>query len=177
MRIKQVIIVEGKTDTAKLQTVFGAENVQTFETSGLGLTPRALQTIAKLNQTQGVIVFTDPDAPGVKIRELINSYLDYKCFNAFIDKNKIINSKKIGIAEADETDIRQALEKLVEFKGKEINSISYEEFLDNDFYLKPVRQKIAQHFNWNEKINAKTLFKWLNLVNLTVVDVRKILGE
>ena len=177
MKIKQVVVVEGKTDTSKLQSIFGVDNIQTIETNGRGLSKKTLETIAQFNQTRGIIVFTDPDGPGVHIRDEINSYLNYKFFNAFIDKKSIKNSKKIGIAEAEEEDIVAALKNLVEFKGEDDNLISYEEYLANNFFTKENRVKIAKHFNWNEKINAKKLFKWINLIGVSVAELKSILGE
>ncbi|AUM63053.1 ribonuclease M5 [Spiroplasma monobiae] len=176
MKIKQVVIVEGVTDTAKLKKIFGNDNVDTIETNGLALSKNTLNFILDVNNTRGVIIFTDPDGPGLRIRDAINTYLDFKCFNAFINKKSIINSKKIGIAEAKEEDIKEALSNLITFDTN-AESISWEEFLQNDFFKPESRKKIAQKYNWSEKINSKRLFKWLNLINLTVEDIRKIVEE
>ncbi|AHI53399.1 ribonuclease M5 [Spiroplasma culicicola] len=176
MKIEQVIIVEGKTDTNKLKLIYGSDNIDTIETNGLALDNKILQLIRDLNDVRGVIIFTDPDGPGVKIRDTINAYLNFKCFNAFINKKSIKNSKKIGIAEANEEDIREALKNLIQFNGKEIETLTWKQYLENDFYNIKNRIKIASHFNWNEKINSKKLFQWLNLLNLNVEDVKKILG-
>jgi len=176
MQIKQVVVVEGKTDTSKLQAIFGKDNIKTIETNGRALNKKTLNIIAQINKTQGVIVFTDPDEAGIKIRDTINSHLNYKCFNAFILK-KDINSSKKGIAEADNENIIKALENVVEFKGRDTTSLTWEEYLKHDFYLKLNRIKIAKYLNWNDQINSKKLFKWLNLLNLTVIDIKMIIGE
>ncbi|QGS52453.1 ribonuclease M5 [Spiroplasma tabanidicola] len=177
MKIKQVIIVEGKSDTAKLKIIFGECNIETIETNGLALDNSTLELIRDINKARGVIIFTDPDGPGVKIRDVINSYLDFKCFNAFINKKNIKNTKKIGIAEAEEKDIREALDNLIIFNSNNKQSISWEDFLKNNFYLPDNRKKIAEHFSWNEKINSKKLFKWVNLIGLDIEKIKKILGE
>ena len=177
MKVKQVVIVEGKTDTMKLKKIFGQENIDTIETKGLALNIDTLKFILDVNKSRGVIIFTDPDGPGVKIRDKINSYLDFKCFNAFINKKSLKTSKKIGIAEADENEIKRALKGVIKFKGDQINTISWEEYLNNEFYLKQSRVKIASFYNWNENINSKKLFVWLNVLKLSVKDVRNILKE
>ena len=41
------------------------------------------------NKKRGVIIFTDPDAPGEKIRSTINQHVK-GCKNAFIDRKKAI---------------------------------------------------------------------------------------
>ncbi|QHX37079.1 ribonuclease M5 [Spiroplasma sp. BIUS-1] len=176
MKIKQVVIVEGVTDTAKLKKIFGNDNVDTIETNGLALSKNTLNFISDVNSTRGVIILTDPDGPGLRIRDTINTYLDFKCFNAFINKKDIINSKKIGIAEAKEEDIRNALSNLISFDSNAL-SISWEDFLENDFFKPEARKKIAQKYNWSEKINSKRLFKWLNLINLNVEQIKEIVGE
>jgi ribonuclease M5 len=116
--IKQIIIVEGKTDTQKLKKIYGSE-IKTIETNGLSLDEKTLKFIKKANEQNGVIIFTDPDGPGKKIREQIISFLGAKTLNAFISKSDInTNSKKIGIAEADEEAIKNALDRLVIFDQK-----------------------------------------------------------
>ncbi|QEH62408.1 ribonuclease M5 [Spiroplasma chinense] len=177
MKINQVIVVEGRSDTAKLQKIFGKDNVETIETNGLALSESTLNVIQDVNQKRGIIVFTDPDGPGLLIRDKINSYLNFKCFNAFINKKSIKDSKKIGIAEANDEDIKNALNNLITFNSDEQESITWEQYLVNDFYLPKNRIKIANNFNWDEKINSKRLFKWLNLLSLSIEDVEKILEE
>lgn len=176
MKIKQIIVVEGKTDTMKLKQVFNNE-VDTIETNGLSIDKHILKLIHDANKSRGVIIFTDPDGPGLKIREKINSYLDFKCLNAFINKKFIKNSKKIGIAEAEPKDIENALNNIIIFKGTDEVFISWEDFLINNFYLKENRVKIAEHFNWSEKINVKTFFKWINYTGLTIKDLKEILED
>ncbi|AGR42547.1 primase-like protein [Spiroplasma diminutum CUAS-1] len=176
MKIKQVVVVEGVTDTIKLKKIFGNDNVDTIETNGLALSKNTLNFISDVNNVRGVIILTDPDGPGLKIRDTINTYLNFKCFNAFINKRRIINSKKIGIAEAQEEDIKDALNNLITFET-ENESITWKEFLYNDFFESDARKKIAKKYNWSEKINSKRLFKWLNLMNLNVEDIKKIIGE
>lgn len=176
MKIKQIIVVEGKTDTAKIRKALGYE-VETIETNGFALNIDTLNLIKKINQANGVIVFTDPDGPGVKIREKINTYLDFKCLNAFINKKDIKNSKKIGIAEAEEKDIIKALENLIEFNGEASNTLSWSDYLKSDFYLKENRIKIANNFNWSENINTKTLYRYLNLSSITMEEIKNILEK
>ena len=68
--IQEVIVVEGKNDTRRLQSFF---DVDTFETDGLALNKEKIELIRKLNEKRGVILFLDPDSPGEKIRQRLNS--------------------------------------------------------------------------------------------------------
>lgn len=175
-KIRQIIIVEGKTDTQKLKKIYG-EDLKTIETQGLSLNQKTLEFIKKANQETGVIIFTDPDGPGKKIREQIINFLEDKVANAFISKTDInSHSKKIGIAEANESAIIEALDKLIIFDQSQ-ESLKWKDYLNNDFYLKDNRKRICQKYGWNEQISSKKLFKWLNWINLTAKDIEEIIGE
>jgi ribonuclease M5 len=108
--IKEVVIVEGKTDTTKLKSLF---NLDTIETNGSHLSKKNIQLIKNISEQRGVILFLDPDGPGEKIRRILEQNLT-KFKQAFIKKNKI-NPKKIGIAESDNKDIIYALSKVSTF--------------------------------------------------------------
>lgn len=175
-KIKQVIIVEGKTDTQKLKNIFG-NDIKTIETNGLSLNEKTLRIIKEFNDTVGVIIFTDPDGAGKKIREQIINHLDNKVLNAFITKQDVNKEfKKIGIAQADDFAIKKTLSELIVY-DKNNDSISWNEYVNNDFYLKSNRDKICKNFNFEKSISSKTLFKWLNWMNLKVKDIKEILGE
>ena len=68
IKIPQVIVVEGKDDTANLQRFY---QVDTYETRGSAINEEDLERIEKLHQLRGVIVFTDPDYNGERIRRII----------------------------------------------------------------------------------------------------------
>ena len=64
-KIKEIVVVEGKTDTALLKELF---EVDTIETHGLALDQQTLELIQEASKSRGIIVLTDPDFPGKKIR-------------------------------------------------------------------------------------------------------------
>ncbi|AHI54315.1 primase-like protein [Spiroplasma sabaudiense Ar-1343] len=174
MQIKQLIVVEGKTDTAKLKKIFGSQ-IETIETNGLNVNSDLLNILEKINNTRGIIIFTDPDGPGQKIREQINLGLSQEVINAFISRPDNWTKEKIGIAEADEMQIKTALSASIIFSKVGLESITWEDYIKHDFYLASNRKIIASYFNWSSKINSKTLFKWLNWSGQTVEDINKIL--
>ena len=83
IKIQQVIVVEGKTDTNHLKKLF---NVDTIETNGSALNSCTLNLIKKAAETKGVILFLDPDYTGNLIRKKISQHLD-KFDEAFIIKD------------------------------------------------------------------------------------------
>ena len=67
-KIKEVIVVEGKDDVSALRKAVDAD---ILITTGLGLTQSKIEEIRVLAERRGVIVFTDPDFPGGKIRHIL----------------------------------------------------------------------------------------------------------
>ena len=171
-KINEIIVVEGKTDTAILKELF---DVETIETHGLALDQKTLEFIQSMSQKRGVIVLTDPDYPGMKIRNQINEYVDH-CQNAFVSKKDAIGKKKLGIAEARKEAIIEALENVVTF-SKDEESISWNEFLSLDFIgNKEKRLKVYDTFHLGYG-NVKTLFKRLNMAGITKNMIIKELEE
>lgn len=170
--IKEIIVVEGKTDSAIIKKLFNAE---TIETHGLGIDEKTLEFIKQAQQTRGVIVFTDPDYPGMKIRNTIMERVP-NVKHAFVEKKDAIGKKKLGIAEAKEEAIIQALENVVTFSNQE-DSISWNEFISlNIIGNKKRRLDIYQAFHLGYG-NVKTLFKRLNLAHITKQQIIDRCGE
>lgn len=67
-KIKEVLVVEGKDDTKAINR---AVNADTIETRGSAIDEDTLALIAKLADQRGVIIFTDPDFSGEKIRKIV----------------------------------------------------------------------------------------------------------
>ncbi|TWT02162.1 ribonuclease M5 [Planococcus sp. CPCC 101016] len=107
MKINEIIIVEGKDDTVAIKRAVHAD---TIETNGSAITAETLQRIAHAQQKRGVIVFTDPDYPGRRIRAIIEEHVP-QAKHAFLAKEKTIakNGKGLGIEHARDEDIREAL--------------------------------------------------------------------
>ena len=171
-RIKEVIVVEGKHDAATLKKYY---DVDTIETSGLGIGEEVIERIRVLNETRGVILFLDPDAPGEKIRNKINSAIK-GLKNAFIDKDKAKTSKKVGVEHASFEDIDEALSHLLTYEdGKDI--LSKEDYLtlglngSTDAALK--REYLGKLYHIG-KCNAKTFYKRLNMLK---IDKEKIVQD
>jgi len=105
---KEVIVVEGRDDTRRLKEIFGS--IETFETGGSALDAVKLEQIKYLQQMRGVIVFTDPDYPGQKIRQGIIEAVP-ECKHAYLDRKDAQpkSGKGLGVEHASEGAIREAL--------------------------------------------------------------------
>ncbi|MER2089368.1 ribonuclease M5 [Sporosarcina sp. JAI121] len=107
MNIKEIIVVEGKSDTVALKRAAGAD---TIETNGSAIDEKTLIRIRHAQETRGVIVFTDPDYPGRRIRAIIEENVP-GVKHAFLEKKLTIakNGQGLGIEHAADEDIRAAL--------------------------------------------------------------------
>ena len=173
-KIKEVIVVEGKSDKQLLESFLDADILMTNGSAIDGFDKEYLIELAK---TRGVIIFTDPDYPGLKIRNELSSYLDV-CKHAFIDKKKAIKNNKVGVAETNKEDILEALENVVTFdkfnKGTLIANDLYELHIAGN-NSKENKEKIINHYHLG-KCNSKTLLKRLNMLGLNRKDLEKILN-
>ena len=71
MKLKEIIVVEGKDDTVAIQRAVRADTIETN-----GSAARFIATIEQIKlaaQTRGVIFLTDPDYPGEKIRKKLQN--------------------------------------------------------------------------------------------------------
>nr|WP_330389668.1 ribonuclease M5 [Geosporobacter ferrireducens] len=105
--IKEVIVVEGRDDAIAVKRAVDAEIIITH---GFGLTEETLKRIAFAQQRKGVIIFTDPDHAGEKIRRIISNRVK-GCKHAFLPREEAIKNDDIGIENASPNSILAALEK------------------------------------------------------------------
>lgn len=113
VKIKEVIVVEGKSDTTKINQAVHAD---TIETNGSAINQETLELIKLANNRRGVIVFTDPDYPGQRIRNIIEKEIP-NCKHAFLPKEKArstSSNKSVGIEHASVADIQAALQNVYE---------------------------------------------------------------
>lgn len=111
-KIAEIIVVEGKDDTRRIQEVLAAD---TIETRGSAINEDIIAQIIHAQATRGVIVFTDPDYPGEKIRKTIMAEVpDAK--HAFLPRSQAKGKKRyasLGVEHASDQAILMALKKVM----------------------------------------------------------------
>lgn len=114
--IKETIVVEGKNDAAAVRKAVDAEIIIT---SGFGINGRILTLIRKAQERNGVIVLTDPDFMGEKIRRIVSGKVA-GVKHAFVPREEATLEKDIGVENASPESIKRALETArAEVKEKE----------------------------------------------------------
>lgn len=122
---KEIIVVEGRDDTRRLKEVY--PDIETLETNGSAIDEKIIARIKDLQEKRGVIVFTDPDFPGNKIRQTIMQAVP-TCAHAYLPKKEAIakNDKGVGVEHASADSIKRALQGVITPKVGEVEAIETE---------------------------------------------------
>lgn len=131
IKINEVIVVEGRDDTAAVHRAVDAE---TIETHGFGLSEEMWKRIESADKKKGIIVFTDPDSAGERIRKKVTERFP-DAGQAFLPRSQAMKKDNIGVENAKPEDIREALSKahctVCGQEEKNTPSISWEDMLEN----------------------------------------------
>ena len=101
--LKEVLVVEGKMDTVAVKKAVEAD---TIETGGFTLAP-----IEAAYKKRGIIIMTDPDGAGERIRKFLTDRFP-KAGQAFVPKAEALAHHDVGIEQAQPEAIRKALSKV-----------------------------------------------------------------
>lgn len=103
--IKEVIVVEGRDDITAVKRAVDAEIIAV---GGFGINGKVIERIKEAQKRQGVIVFTDPDFAGEKIRSIISKRVQ-GIKHAYIMKSEGLKDGDIGVENASPESIIKAL--------------------------------------------------------------------
>lgn len=119
MKIDEVIVVEGRDDTAALKRSVDCE---TIETHGFGMSDNMWARLDLAYKKKGLIIFTDPDHAGGQIRHKLKTrYPD--AGEAWLPRAEAEKKGNIGVENASPEAIREALTKsLRNFQKRERNA-------------------------------------------------------
>jgi len=167
-----VIVVEGKHDASLIQSIF--KDAFVITTNGSEINETVIQEIKKLSQKEKVYLCLDPDGPGNKIRNKINSEIN-NVYNVYAEQSKAIskNHKKVGIEHMSRKDILDMFENVYSYneskKGEFNYSIIYGLGLADS---KVKREELCKKLNLGY-CNAKQLVKRLNMHGITLEEVKE----
>lgn len=175
-KINAIIVIEGKTDVAFLSSFIDAE----FVTTNGSDVPA--DTIAYLQQQiahKEIIVFTDPDAPGEKIRAKLDSFIP-GLKHSYVAKKNAVKNGKVGIAETNQKAIIEALNfqiKPTNLQGSNLREIDlYNLGLLGSVNAQELRNKIAAYFHLGY-VNGKQFLKRARSMNLQSQQIEEALHE
>lgn len=134
--IKEVIVVEGRDDVDAVKKALDAEIIAV---GGFGINAKVIERIKEAQKRKGVIVLTDPDFAGEKIRRIISKRVK-GIKHAYISKEDGLKNGDIGVENARPEVILKALEmaKITTEEKQEIFN------MQDMFYFKLTGDSIAK---------------------------------
>jgi len=103
--LKEVLVVEGKSD---IQRIAQAVEAECIATEGFNLRKSVIEQIRVAYEKRGIIIFTDPDTAGERIRRFLTKKFP-NAKHAFIPREEAFANNDIGIEQASPESIRKAL--------------------------------------------------------------------
>lgn len=175
-KIPEVIVVEGKDDTANLKRYY---EVDTYETRGSAINQDDLERIAKLQELRGVIVFTDPDYNGERIRKIIMQEIP-QAKHAFLNRGEAVPKSKtkgrsLGVEHASFEDLEKALSGLVgSYEDEHFFDITKFDLMRLGLLMGKDSRKRREYLGEALRIgycNGKQLLKRLELFGVSLAEV------
>lgn len=175
-KIPEVIVVEGKDDTANLKRYY---EVDTYETRGSAINQDDLERIATLQELRGVIVFTDPDYNGERIRKIIMQEIP-QAKHAFLNRGEAVPTSKtkgrsLGVEHARFEDLEKALSGLVgSYEDENFFDITKTDLMRLGLLMGSDSRKRREYLGEALRIgycNGKQLIKRLELFGISLAEV------
>lgn len=178
IKIKEAVIVEGKYDKIKLSGILDAVII---ETDGFGIfkDKEKQKLIRFLAENKGIIIMTDSDSAGFKIRSFIQNITKSENIkNVFMpdiygkEKRKTEASKegKLGVEGIKKEIILDALEKAGVFcdesQRNNVVEITHTDFFEDNVSggenSSLIRKALAKELDLPERISSSSLLKLIN---------------
>lgn len=175
---RSLIVCEGIHDEERIRKVY--PNAFCVITNGSEISKETLLMIKEYSKTHKIIIFTDPDSPGERIRHKVLEVVP-NASEAFLPKKICIskNHKKVGIEHAPLEDIKEALNQYID-KDIEKGSLTFSDMVDLGLNGGEVSSKLREGISSKLNIgkpNAKTFLKRINALNISKEKLVELIGE
>ena len=164
--IPGVIVVEGGHDASKISLLY--ETVFVI-TNGYDVPKEEIVFLEALNNDIQIIVLTDKDEAGRKIRERVNE-IKQNATNIEIEAPQ--TKKKKGVAECLMSDIQNELDKYIDDKPEMMDYDLYGLGLIGKKNSKELREIISKKFNLGI-VNKNNMIKRLNLLKISLEELKR----
>jgi ribonuclease M5 len=167
-----LIVVEGKTDKDLIESFMNADVVTT---NGSEVSRETIDFLKAAAQKRSVVVLTDPDAPGKRIRDLLNQAIP-GLLHAYIPKEKAIKHHKVGVAESSKDVILEALANLVPSSADPQSDVTAQDLYElgllgeEDSTQKRHQLELALHLGHT---NGKSLLKRCHQLGLSKANLKE----
>ena len=173
MKKTKLYVVEGVHDEAHLKQIF--KDIQTIAVGGSAVNKDVMNFLIENQEIIDIYLLFDPDYPGEKIRRVVASQLS-KFHHIFIDQARARYKRKTGIEHVPKEVLLEALGHEYVYVKQE--TLPYHSFIELGLTghkdSKTKREKIAQALHLGNP-NAKTLFKRLNMIGITMQQLKEVI--
>lgn len=173
LKIDNLIVVEGKTDIDFLSSFIDGKF---YSVNGSSISIDDFNYLKEVNKKNKIIVLTDPDYPGLSIRNKINEYLDNDVYNAYVRKEYSIKNHKVGVAESTKQEVINALSNLKLYKNNitsDLKNIDLFELGLSGQGSYELRKELCDTYNIGYS-NSKQLLKKLKLLGINKTDLNEM---
>ena len=174
--IREVLIVEGKMDVVAINKAVEADCIIT---GGFTLNRRTLDNIQHAYNRRGIIILTDPDSAGERIRKFLTQRFP-NAKHAFVPRLDATANNDIGIEQASPQAIRAALERVRTLSFEPTNEFSMLDLINNQLNGSPDaverRSKLGERLGLGFA-NAKNFLRRLNHYGVTRAEFNAALKE
>ncbi|MBE7039285.1 MAG: DUF4093 domain-containing protein [Ruminococcaceae bacterium] len=184
IKLKETIVVEGKYDKIKLSSIFDA-NIIDIGGFKVFKNKENIELLKRIAEKKGIIILTDSDSSGFKIRNYLKSCLaGKKVYNVYIPdikgkekrKDKPSSEGLLGVEGMEKEIIIQAFEKSGVFnnktdfsKDKKITKADlYRAGLYGKENSKEKRMEFLKKNNLPQKLSSNSLIEILNSLGINL---------
>lgn len=176
IKIKEVIVVEGRDDEINLKSYFECEVIKT---NGFGISKKTLEKIKFAHQRKGIIVLTDPDYAGKMIRKKVSEIIP-DCKHAYITQEEATKNDNIGVENATKEALERALTGVKKVQESQSNEFDENDLIEHRLIRAHHSKERRKQLGNKLKIgycNGKQLLKKLNNYGITREEFNKKIEE
>ncbi|MCO6530935.1 MULTISPECIES: ribonuclease M5 [unclassified Lactobacillus] len=176
-----VVVVEGKDDTIRLNQFF--PGIETIETNGSDVPKAVLTELKELAKKREIIVLTDPDLNGERIRRLVTEAVP-NAKQAFITRKEGEPTKhgrgsSLGVEHASKQALVKALQDLHESQAlpSDLTKSDYQRLgLSSGVDSRKLREQVGIKLRVGYG-NAKQFYKRLHTFGVTLAELEQAVKE
>ena len=177
LKINEIIVVEGRDDITAIKRVVDAHIIALNGFSALS--KKTINKMIELSKTNDLILFTDPDFAGKKIRDTLKRYIP-NINHAFVSQKDATNNDNIGVENANDKAILEALKNVITASQNIEDRFNISDLIDNGFVSGSNAKERRIMLGDILKIgyyNAKQLLKALNSFNISKEQFEEAVEE
>lgn len=178
MNKPKVYVVEGRNDATRLKQVF--KDIKVLSVNGSSVDKDVLKLLERIKNEYEIVLVTDPDYPGEKIRKTISNKIG-NVSHIFVEQKQARNKNntKIGIEHMSDEDLINTFK--YKIKNNTIKSditidTLYNQQLIGHTNSKAKRKYLSDKLNIGH-VNGKTLLERLNMIGLSKKELIRHMND